>query len=296
MQKKTAAILIFLLILSTASAGVNTNAQTIRSLFGGDKNGQIATASDPFIDSCGLWSIADNERCTIQAVSTLHGAEMTYSSTYGNGNYGSLSQMGDALLISESLASGISHGYKIKVTVITSTQTTPAQFRISAIPLIYGTTGMRSFFMDTGGVLYGADKNGEPATENDPFIDVCTQGSIVDNERCTIDSLRTLHGAEMTYASTYGNGSYCNSLAELALIGFIQPQLGLGKFRGYSFAVSTLPQTPTVPASFKITATPLVYGTTGITSFFIGTDGVILGADKNGEPADENDPPITNKF
>ena len=89
--------------------------------------------------------------------------------------------------------------------------------------------------MDTTGVLHGADKNGEPATENDPFIETCTDGSIAENERCTIGSLRTLHGAEMTYASTYGIGSYSSSLAELVSIGFIHTILERGSFAGIRF-------------------------------------------------------------
>ncbi|MEP6705313.1 MAG: DUF2950 family protein [Acidobacteriota bacterium] len=45
-------------------------------------------------------------------------------------------------------------------------------------------------------------------------------------------------------------------------------------------------------ASFKIFATPQVYGVTGVKSFFIATDGVIRGADRQGGHADEDDPPI----
>ena len=265
---------------------------TSREIHGGDKNGIAATASDPYIESCALWGNADNEKCTIQAMRTLHGAEMTYSSTYGNGNYGSLSQMGNAGLLPQTLATGLIHGYSFTVTFVIGTQTEPATFKISAVPQIYRTTGVLSFFMDTSGVLRGADKYGRPATENDPLIEICTNGSIAENERCTIQSLQILHGAEMTYASTYGNGSYSNSLAELASVGLIEERLGTGQLRGYSFAVFTFPHTPSVPATFNITATPQIYGTTGIRSFFIGTDGVIRGADKHGEPANENDPPI----
>ena len=266
---------------------------TSREIRGGDKNGQVATASDPYVESCALWGAADNERCTIGAIRTLHGAEMTYSATYGDGNYGSLSQMGKSGLIPRTLATGLIHGYSFTVTFVIGTQTEPATFKINATPQIYGMTGIRSFFMDTSGVLRGADKHGKPANENDPVIEICTNGSIIENEQCTIGSLRTLHGSEMTYASTYGNGSY-TSLAELARLGLIEERLGSGQLRGYSFSVFTFPQTPTVPATFKITATPQIYGTTGIRSFFMDESGVIRGADKHGEPANENDPPITD--
>ncbi len=260
---------------------------------GGDKKGRVATASDPYIDSCAISGIADNERCTMQAMRTLHGAEMTYSSTYGNGNYGTLSQMGKVSIVYRTLATGLIHGYKFSLTFVGATETTPASFKITAVPQIYGKTGVRSFFMDTSAMLHGADKRGESATENDPIIDYCTNGSIVENEQCIIGNLRTLHGAEMTYQSTYGNGvSYTSSLVELERIGLIDRYLGSGQLRGYSISVFTFPQTPSVPATFRITATPKIYGTTGIRSFFLDTEGVIRGADKNGEPANENDPPI----
>lgn len=266
---------------------------TLGEMRGGDKRGRVATSSDPYFDSCALSGSADNERCTILNMLTLHGAEMDYSAIYGNGNYGSLSQLGERGLIFSSLATGLSHGYKFTVNIVVATQTAPAMFKITATPQIYGTTGVRSFFMDTTGVLHGADIQGEPANENDPIIETCTDGSIFENERCTMRSLRTLHGSEMTYASTYGNGSYTSSLAELASIGLIDRHLGTGKLRGYSFSVAAFPQTPTLPATFSVNATPQIYRTTGIRSFFVGTDGVIRGADKHGEPANENDPPIT---
>ena len=260
---------------------------------GGDKKGRVATASDPYIDSCSRGDFADNETCTMRAIRTLHGAEMTYSSTHGNGNYGSIRQLGAIGLINRSLATGMVHGYSFTVTFVDATQTVPAWFKISAVPQIYGRTGVRSFFMDTSGVFRGGDKQGKPATENDPLIETCTNGSIAENELCTINSLRMLHGAEMTYWSTYGNGSFTSSLAELASVGLIEEGLGSGQLRGYSFYAVAFPQTLNAPASFKINATPLRYGVSGIRSFFIDTSGVILGADKHGEPADENDPPIT---
>ena len=54
----------------------------------------------------------------------------------------------------------------------------------------------------------------------------------------------------------------------------------------------TISTSGVVPASFKITAVPQTYGSTGVRSFFLATDGVIHGADKGGLPADENDPAL----
>ncbi|MFN0277388.1 MAG: hypothetical protein ACKVRN_02185 [Pyrinomonadaceae bacterium] len=265
---------------------------TFGEIRGGDKKGRAATASDPYIDTCALLGSADNESCAINAMRTLHGAEMTYASTYGNGNYGTLSQMGRASLINRTLATGLIHGYSFTVTFVTSTQTAPASFKINATPQIYGTTGVRSFFMDINGVVNGSDKQGKPAAENDPAIDLCSHGSISENEQCTIYSLQTLHDAELKYLSTYTNGISYASLAELARVELVDVSLGSGQLRGYSFSVLTSRLTLSGRASFKISATPKIYGTTGIRSFFMDESGVIRGADKKGLQANENDPPI----
>jgi hypothetical protein len=143
---------------------------TSGEMHGGDKNGGVATASDPYIDSCALWGAADNERCAIRALRTLHGAESTYQATYGTGNFGTLFQLGEAALINRILATGLIHGYGFNVTFVGSTPDLPASFKIYATPRTYRTTGIRSFFIDTSGVLRGADKGGAPADENDPPI------------------------------------------------------------------------------------------------------------------------------
>lgn len=96
----------------------------------------------------------------------------------------------------------------------------------------------------------------------------------------------------MTYAATYGNRNY-GSLAELRNVSFIGEALSSGRLRGYSILVVTFPRVPFVePERFRIIALPQTYGVTGIRSFFIGTDGVMYGADKQGMPADETDPPL----
>jgi hypothetical protein len=237
--------------------------------------------------------VIPNERLTLRAMRILHGAQMTYAATYGNGNFGTLNSMGQAQLIDAALASGNKYGYVFTVSVRFSTPTSPADFTATATPRVYRKTGKLSFYIDTAGEIHGADKGGQPATGADPIIDDCTTGSITENELCTIQSLRTLHGAESTYAATYGNGNYAG-LTELRSVMLISGSLASGQLRGYSISVVTFPQTPNEPARFRITAVPQIYGTTGIRSFFIDEIGVIRGADHQGGPADQNDPPITN--
>jgi len=97
------------------------------------------------------------------------------------------------------------------------------------------------------------------------------------NEGSAISSLRTLHGAEMTYASTYGNGNY-GTLASMGTNGLIDSVLASATKSGYSFTESKVDGTSSAPASFFIGNTPT--SPTGVTAtgtrkFCILTDGVI---------------------
>lgn len=133
---------------------------------GGDKNGDLATSADPVIDTCPA-----GEVCAIQALRTLHGAEITYQATSGYPNFGSLSQLAGLSLIRTSWASGIVSGYNFTVTFVDyASGVVPASFKITAVPQTYGSTGVRSFFLATDGVIHGADKGGLPADENDPTL------------------------------------------------------------------------------------------------------------------------------
>lgn len=232
-----------------------------------------------------------SEIFVLRSMRQIHSAQATYQATFGNGNFGSLQNLYQAAFIDEALASGSKYGYSYIVTVTPLIPgTTPSGFKVTATPRAYRKTGLRSFYIDVFGEIRGGDRNGQSATANDPFIDDCTNGSIVDNERCTTQSLRTLHGAEFTYQATSGNGNFA-SLTQLGNAWLISRTLATGLIHGYSFTVTFVTQTSTVPATFRITAVPQTYGTTGTRSFFIATDGVIYCADKNGATADENDPP-----
>lgn len=255
---------------------------------GGDRNGQPATAGDPYIDfdPCTNGGLADNERCTIESLRTLHGAESTFYATHGNGNYGTLQQLRDAWLIPRRWETGIFRGYSFSISISPATNQTPATFRISAVPQIYGVTGRRSFFIATDGVIYAADRNGGPASENDPPLEDCFDT----NERCAIGSMYLVHGAEMSYLATTGRGNY-GSLSQLLAERFIGPVLASGVKDGYIYNLTIRPATKTQVAYFNVTAVPQQYGVTGTRSFFVDVTGVVRGADRQGGPANENDPP-----
>jgi type IV pilus assembly protein PilA len=100
-----------------------------------------------------------NEGSAISSMRTVHGAQMTYASTYGNGNYGSLANLNAAGLIDTVLAGGTKSGYTMTSTAAASGTGTPAIFCALAVPVTstgVTATGTRSFGISTDGVLFAA--------------------------------------------------------------------------------------------------------------------------------------------
>jgi type IV pilus assembly protein PilA len=104
------------------------------------------------------------------------------------------------------------------------------------------------------------------------------------NEADAISALRTYHGAQATYASTYGNGDYAgvpsviNAFTVLGQKGIIDDTLATGTKSGYTFAGHSDPRTATTPACHLAQAYPISYtgiGATGTRIFVIATEGVI---------------------
>ncbi|MFN2501718.1 MAG: type II secretion system protein [Pyrinomonadaceae bacterium] len=99
------------------------------------------------------------------------------------------------------------------------------------------------------------------------------------NEGSAISSLRTIHGAQATYSSTYGNGNYAPALSDLGgTTGLIDSVLAGGQKSGYNFAGSAVAASGGNPAKFAALATPV--NATGLTAtgtrqFGVETDGVI---------------------
>ncbi len=257
---------------------------------GGDKNGQPATVSDALydFDLCTRGSIPDNERCFVDVLRTLHGAEMTFSSTGGNGNFGTLTQIREMNLINQSMSTGIIRGYSFTISTTPRSSGEPATFRISGVPVIYGSTGVRSFFIDTSGVVFAADRNGEPANQDDPPLEDC----YLSNEICAVSSMYSLFYSQSAFAQSHGSGSY-GSLNALLAARLVGPLLASGVKNGYVFTVTLIPSTKTTPASYKIAAVPQQYGSTGVRSFYVDKNGGVHGADRQGGPADQNDPVVS---
>ena len=107
------------------------------------------------------------------------------------------------------------------------------------------------------------------------------------NEGATISALRTLGGAEATYASTYGNGEYAG--APYGLDGLVMTQLGAtnlidatfasGTKGGYVFTGGTTNRSGSPLASYCIRSIPTTnsgLSATGTRCFGIATDGVVM--------------------
>lgn len=107
------------------------------------------------------------------------------------------------------------------------------------------------------------------------------------NEGSTISALRTIHGAQVTYSSTVGNGDYAGAAAGLDGVGLTQlgaanlidATLASGTKSGYIYTTGTTTKSPSVPATFCTRTIPTANSgvtATGTRCFGVATDGVIM--------------------
>ncbi len=103
------------------------------------------------------------------------------------------------------------------------------------------------------------------------------------NEGSAISSLRTYHGAQATFASTFGSGNFAgvpfsiNAFTTLGEKGIIDSTLASGVKSGYTFAGHSEPGTSSQPACHLAQAYPSTTGpgATGSRIFVVATEGVI---------------------
>jgi type IV pilus assembly protein PilA len=98
------------------------------------------------------------------------------------------------------------------------------------------------------------------------------------NEGSAISSLRTLHGAEMTYQATTGAGSYAGTLATLSAGNLVDSVLGSGTKSGYTFVGGSVAASAGAPATFWYAGNPVTSSgvtQTGTRNFGIATPGVL---------------------
>ena len=126
-------------------------------------------------------SMDQNERDAIRTLKDVAKAIETYRRTYTK-LPGSLSNLGPpakgastsaaAGLVDAELAAGSKSGYAFRYVIVgASAVGAPARYALAATPLIYGTTGRRSFFVDENGLIHGADRQGALAGPSDPRVE-----------------------------------------------------------------------------------------------------------------------------
>lgn len=97
-----------------------------------------------------------NETIALSRLRMIASAENTYRATNKHGSYGSLDQLVTAGLFSKEFLE--SSGYRIEV------HASGSGFEATAVPVEYGKTGKRSFFIDQSSIIRGGDHGGGPAT------------------------------------------------------------------------------------------------------------------------------------
>jgi type IV pilus assembly protein PilA len=129
----------------------------------------IVTVALPKLNKARMYA---QETAALKAMQTLNTAQVQYNSTFGRFAT-SLAELGPpasgtanasaADLISSDLASGEKQGYRFTM------QGTPGGYAITGVPVVFGSTGSRTFFTDQSLVLR-ENFGQEPATANSPEV------------------------------------------------------------------------------------------------------------------------------
>lgn len=126
---------------------------------------------------------AANEASAISSLRTLSGAQATYQTTLGGGDYGSLANLAAGGMIDSVLAGSQKSGYTYAVTPVPRSNTQPAVYNASAVPQQFGTgisgTGTRNFYTNESGVIYSNAISGTPPAATSSTDRTVTNGSPV---------------------------------------------------------------------------------------------------------------------
>lgn len=125
---------------------------------------------------------AANEGSAIYSLRTISSAEMAYQSNFAK--YGTLEELAASGLIDSTLGSGMKNGYRFTVTLDSSN---PEAFEITSVPVTYGSSGIRSFYVDETFVIRAADNSGGPPTKMDEPLE--TRGPLPTRADRRIDYL-----------------------------------------------------------------------------------------------------------
>jgi type IV pilus assembly protein PilA len=121
-----------------------------------------------------------NEAAAIGSLKTIAAAETDYNNNSSPHTYtGTLACLGTGLgaggvrFIDPALASGLKSGYNISLVLTTSVDANGSYWAWSATawPVVYQSTGVRSFYIDETAVIRGSDITGVSASYIIPSID-----------------------------------------------------------------------------------------------------------------------------
>jgi type IV pilus assembly protein PilA len=111
---------------------------------------------------------AANEGSAQSSLRTIQSCELTYQSTTGRGDYGTLAQLRGEVLTDVVLGSGSKSGYNFAATP-SAAGVRPAVFYATAAPMVttgIGQTGTRRFGITEDGVIHGDSAGGLAAYAN----------------------------------------------------------------------------------------------------------------------------------
>jgi type IV pilus assembly protein PilA len=100
---------------------------------------------------------AANEASAVSSLRTIHSSEVTYQSTTGRGEFGTIADLRGDFLTDEVLGSGNKSGYTFVATP-SAAGVIPPTYYTTAVPIItvgVGRTGTRRFGVTENGVIHG---------------------------------------------------------------------------------------------------------------------------------------------
>ncbi len=232
--------------------------------------------------------ISTNEASILLLLRYLHAAEATYMATAGNGRFGTLQELYLARLIDAKERTGFMFGYHYVLSVSNPTGLV-STFEVSAKPVTYMETGVRSFLLNHAAELRVSYLQNPSLSQFHLVTNECESTFCTEARARSI--LRNIHSAEATYQATAGNGSY-GTLQQLIQQSLITASLASGILDGYEFRIRIDNGGRNEAPTFAATATPMRFPRTGAFSYYIDETGVLRGANKYGLEAEPSDQPI----
>ena len=113
-----------------------------------------------------------NEASAQSSLRTIQSCQLTYQSTTGRGDYGTLAQLRAEVLTDGVLGSGSKSGYNFAATP-SAAGVRPALFYATAVPIVpggLGQTGTRRFGIAEDGVLHGDSAGGLAVYPNEAAV------------------------------------------------------------------------------------------------------------------------------